>query len=490
MSPSNKLRRNNHNYNLRKKRNKAFDIVRNPILDSHSPFKACTDCGIRHKKSKLVHPKSRIRLDRELCQEINIKMAENNNIPSLRIPTNENIQNDIRRAHNLRIDQSSHEFVGFDNESRSERQGRSRETEDLDRKIASTVEKAITESHKQITAQMVEMMNSLMRNLQLNQVPTNTATPIENDDRQGRIPRMSTNNPMSNPTGRGNINTDRPSAHEQANSSLNVSTSTRILNSNEVSKWNLRFEKGTSAKEFLNIVKIQWEVSGYSWEQVYYNFHYFLVGQKEKIRWYYQYLGANRQANWAEFSRAFKRRFDTFETDRQITTRMDQRKQGINEPFLNFLEDMEQLNASLENPKNEQALIEFLRDNVNCYMRPYIWMKYANNLEEFITLCSDAELQIKKDKYRPAYQGRVSEVQYLETENNPDESIDAFVKTHHQKENYELECWNCDGKGHFSRNCPSEVRVIHCFRCGIKGVTTPSCPKCGNNKGNSNRIVN
>lgn len=490
MSPANKVRRASHNYNLRKKRNKAFDIFRNPILDSHSPFKACKDCGIRHKKSKLVQPKSKKRLNIELCQEQNFNMPHKST-QELPLPTSEDIQNDILRARNLRVDQSSHEFVGFD-ENMSRRQRSSTGTEDLDRRIASSVEKAIAESHKKITSQMLEMMNGLMSTLQINQGSRNAVPINENAPsglNRGNIPRMSINNPMINPSSRGNINNDRPPAHDQANSSLNVSTSTRILNSNEVSKWNLRFEKGTSAKEFLNIVKIQWEVSGYSWEQVYYNFHYFLVGQKEKIRWYYQYLGANRQASWGEFSRAFKRRFDTFETDRQITTRMDQRKQGINEPFLNFLEDMEQLNASLENPKNEQALIEFLRDNVNCYMRPYIWMKYANNLEEFITLCSDAELQIKKDKYRPTYQGRVSEVQHPEAGNNIDESVEAFVKTQHKKDNYEVECWNCDGKGHFSRDCPSDVRVIHCFRCGLKGVTTPSCPKCSG-KGNSNRIAN
>lgn len=275
-------------------------------------------------------------------------------------------------------------------------------------------------------------------------------------------------------TDRGNTNnTDRQAqaTHDQSNNILNVSTSTRILHGNEVHKWNLRFEK-MSAKEFLNCVKIQWEVSGYTWEQVYFNFHYLLVGHKEK-RWYYQYLNTNKQADCSDFSRAFNRRFGSYETDRQITTRMDQRKQGVNEPFLTFLEDMEYMNASLENPKTETELVEFLRDNVNCFMRPFIWMKYAVNLEEFINLCVEAEIQIKKDKFRPTYQGRVCEVQVPEDDFKGDESVEAFVKSYHSnKASHELECWNCNGKGHFSRDCPSDIRIIHCFRCGMKSVTT------------------
>lgn len=265
---------------------------------------------------------------------------------------------------------------------------------------------------------------------------------------------------------------------------MNVSTSTRISNNTDIHKWNIRFER-ISAKEFLNCVKIQWEVSGYTWEQVYYNFHHFLVGNKEK-RWFYQYLGSNRQASWDDFSKAFNRRFGSFETDRQITTKMDQRKQGVNEPFLVFLEDMEQLNASLENPKNEQELIDFLRDNVNCYMRPFIWMKYAINLEEFINLCVEAELQIKRDKFRPSYQGRVQEVYGTPEDSQPEQSVEAFNKPYVKKDPYQTECWNCEEKGHFSRDCPSETRTLHCFRCGFRGVTTPTCPKC--NKGNSHRV--
>lgn len=490
MSPTHETKRGEHTYNTRRKRSEVFDAFRNQN-PHYSPYKPCTDCGLKNKKNKLVEPKTKRSLYIEVDQNTNTKaMYPRQQEPPM--PTVEDIREDIQRAQNFTGDRSP-EFLGFPNVSM--RNSLPTESDSLDRKIASSVERAVAKSQQILTAQMTEMMNNLMANLQINRgrvVNNESAHRAENlvvNSGRGAIPRHVNGNTNRNPD-RGNLNNaDRPAyaSNEQPNNSLNVSTSSRTIGSNEVHKWNLRFEK-MSAKEFLNCVKIQWEVSGYTWEQVYYNFHYLLIGQKEK-RWYYQYLNSNRQADWPDFSKAFNRRFGSYETDRQITTRMDQRKQGVNEPFLTFLEDMEHMNASLENPKSETELVEFLRDNVNCFMRPFIWMKYAVNLEEFINLCVEAEMQIKKDKFRTNYQGRVCEVQVPEDDYKSDEMVEAFSKPNHtKKESHEIECWNCDGKGHFSRDCPSDVRIIHCFRCGMKGVTTPNCPNC-RQKGNDHRIA-
>lgn len=488
MSPTYKTKRVEHNYNLRKRRNKIFDSFRNQNT-IHSPHKRCTDCGIKHKKSKLVAPKSKKSLYIEVGPSKTSKMSFDNRRKKVdNMPTAQDIRDDIRRVQNS---QNSPEFLGFDNPPF--RSSLPPETNNLDKKIAASVEKAVAQSQEKLTATMMNMMKNLMENLQINSGQRNVDSAHINENRSGNlgrgaIPRHVSSNTNRN-SDRGNMNNadGQPlQMNAQGNNSLNVSSSTRILNSTDIHKWNLRFEK-MSAKEFLNCVKVQWEVSGYTWPQIYYNFHYFLVGQKEK-RWFYSQLSTNKEATWQEFSKAFNRRFGSYETDRQITTRMDQRKQGINEPFLTFLEDMEQMNASLEVPKSEIELVEFLRDNVNCYMRPFIWMKYAVNLDEFINLCVEAEVQIRKDKYRPSYQGRVSEVHTSDQEHKPDEQVEAFMKTHIKKEFHEMECWNCEAKGHFSRDCPSDKRIVHCFRCGLKGVTTPSCPKC-TGKGNGSRIA-
>lgn len=484
MSPVNNLRRVNHKYNLRKKRNKTFDILRNPNLNINSPYKRGIDYGLKHKRGKIVQPKSRKSIYIEACDQEDRAMSQDNR-PSLAFPTDEEMPSDLARARRNLMN-SSFDFPGFPSAGAvgGELPINNISEEAMNRKISESVNKAMDRAQQRITQQMSTMINELMAGLQLNRdVPprhnnvTNTANQPINS---GTNPRRSTGgsqNNKPNPTPE-NANSQGGFNEEQLGSSLNVSTSTRFSPSTDIQKWDLRFEK-MSTKEFMSTVKTQWEMSGYTWQQVYYNFQHFLKNQVER-RWYYNFRNSNRHATFDDFSRAFSRRFGTCETDRQITTRMDQRKQGINEPFLVFLEDMELLNASLERSKSEQELIEFLRDNVNCYMRPFIWMKYAANLEEFINLCVNAELQIKKDKFKPShYQGKVNEV--FETEaDKTEETVEALYKN--QYKNNESVCWNCEEKGHFSRYCPSDTRRIHCFKCGFKGVTTPTCPKCS--KGN------
>lgn len=380
------------------------------------------------------------------------------------------------------MDLSSSPFVGFGNSSIS-RKSVNISVEELNNKISETVARAVADSQDRFQTQMMGMLTNMLSNMGLDKPKSDDPPAPRNSLSRGAVPRTytsaSTNPSAANDPNRIHRSQSNDPGRQHFNSGNgNVKTL-------DIQKWNIRFEKIT-AKEFLNCIKIQWDVSGFTWEQVYYNFHHFLPGQSEK-RWFYQYLQSNGNATWVEFSRAFNRRFGTYETDRQILTRMDQRKQGNEEPFLEFLEAMERLNASLEAPKREPELIEFLRDNVSRYMRPYIWMKYSNNLEEFTELCVEAENQIRKDKYRYNYNNKVNEIE--ETEGAFNEfGLAAIGKPQYFKRDVAtVECWNCDLKGNFSRDCPSETRVIHCFRCGLKGATTPTCDNC---KGNYKRMSN
>lgn len=479
-----------HNYNLRKKSNRIFDLRRNQTIFP-SPHKKCIGCGIKHKKDRLVQPKLKKKLNRN--PPTPSMAAKNTDIP---LPTVEDIREDIVRARKGPtvdgfLNFSTSPLAGFELGAHSSHGSDRTSEEDLNKKISEAVSKAVANSHKKIETQMMNMLSGVLSNLNINRPIFEEPPPHpRNSIPLGAMPRAHGSGARARSNQNGSEN-DQDGIRVQppinpARQNPNAFQPFQY-NCSDIHKWNIRFEK-MSAKEFLNCIKIQWEVSGFRWEHVYYNFHNFLPGQSEK-RWFYQYLQNNREATWAEFSRAFNRRFGTFETDRQLLTKMDQRKQGNDEPFLEFLEAMERLNASLERPKNEAELLEFLRDNVNRHMRPYIWMKFSNNLEEFTELCVEAENQIKKDKFRPYQHSKmVNEVEDAGLKQE-DHCVAAVLKAHNSKRDLTtIECWNCDLKGHFSRDCPSDTRVIHCFRCGLKGTTTPKCLNCG--KGNLQGMSN
>lgn len=80
----------NHTYNLRKKRNRIYDLSRKQT-QFQSPHKNCVQCGVKHKKQRLVEPKSRKKLNREVIKTMSGQDKD-------RLPTAEDIQRDIERA--------------------------------------------------------------------------------------------------------------------------------------------------------------------------------------------------------------------------------------------------------------------------------------------------------------------------------------------------------------------------------------------------------
>lgn len=112
MSPTYKTKRVEHTYNLRKRRGKVFDSFRNQNTH-YSPYKPCIDCGLKHKRNKLVEPKTKRSLYTEVGQ--NTKMSTNGHSQQP-LPTADDIRADIRRAQNF-TSNGSPEFPGFQNAS-------------------------------------------------------------------------------------------------------------------------------------------------------------------------------------------------------------------------------------------------------------------------------------------------------------------------------------------------------------------------------------
>lgn len=157
-----------HKYNLRKKRNRnrAFDLRRNQTIFP-SPHKSCVDCGIKHKKEKLVQPKSKKKLNRDLPIT---RMDPSNKGDQL--PTAEDIRRDIDRARNGpprdgSLNFSTSPLAGFNLGANSSHRSDRTSEEDLNKKISESVSKAMAESHKRLESQMMNMLSGFLSNLNI-----------------------------------------------------------------------------------------------------------------------------------------------------------------------------------------------------------------------------------------------------------------------------------------------------------------------------------
>ena len=252
-----------------------------------------------------------------------------------------------------------------------------------------------------------------------------------------------------------------------------------------IQKWD---GKNMQVDDFLFAVECSKLNSSYSWDQVYKNFAQLLDSPMTTFYWRFRNL--NREANFNLFKDRLSKEFGSTESDTAIWKKMLLRKQRINEPFKDFFSNLQEMRLRLKVPKPDNEMMELIIENVNFDMSRMVFRANYENLQELIELCIEADRvlqshQFSLDKSRAQFPKKyVNEI--CQTECNEGE-LEESVESLRQGRNFNTPrsgptrlCWNCECDGHFSKNCPSPTRRLHCFRCGKVGVTTPNCSNCNN----------
>lgn len=169
-----------------------------------------------------------------------------------------------------------------------------------------------------------------------------------------------------------------------------------------IHKWALWFDGGPQsldAEDFIFRVERQAQLHGVSERAL-------VIGVGSLLRdraaqWYWTFQRQHDGATWIEFKRAFIDRYAPCrESDYEIRSRIEARKQRSTERFNDFCQDVEALAVRLVRRMPEEELVEVLRRNMHMTLKKALWQVGARTVGELLRRCNEYERLCSEDQQR------------------------------------------------------------------------------------------
>lgn len=175
-------------------------------------------------------------------------------------------------------------------------------------------------------------------------------------------------------------------------------------------------------------------------------------------------------STWADFDRAFRRRYLPQNYHRQLRKEAHERKQRPGEPFVKYLDTIRTLMRRAGN-FSEIEQLDIIADNmdpeIQMYLRPED-TKTIDELTERVSILENIHARKKLTRETNVTERRNSTLPRSNT---------AAVASAYNK--YEC-CWRCKQRGHSRQDCRRPA-LKFCSQCGKDGVLTREChPYPGN----------
>lgn len=214
------------------------------------------------------------------------------------------------------------------------------------------------------------------------------------------------------------------------------------------------------------------------------------------LNWFRAYR--TRFSNWRELADLLCQHYEPPDYRTRLFREILDRTQDTSEGIVDYLSSMSALFRRYGS-FSEEAQLDIIIKNLSPFYTTQL--PVVHSIEELESECLKLEAKkYRADHYVPPPRRRLNLVEpdfaYIGASepcnsgpsiNSCEDSLSkaitgplpnaSAIADQHNRSKANVICWNCQGQGHLSRNCP-KPRKLRCFKCGQLGVTIRNCPKC------------
>ncbi|KAI8116854.1 hypothetical protein CVS40_11144 [Lucilia cuprina] len=273
-------------------------------------------------------------------------------------------------------------------------------------------------------------------------------------------------------------------SHSNAPNFNRPDVSTGYSDSNiKLEKWKICYDGTGSVSDFLFKVETLSRRTRCSDEHLLSNFHVLLEGKAEQ--WYWLFMKQNHNVTYSVIRYALTKEFGYLESEHDILLKISLRKQLHKESYDDFHTAIVSMNSRLQSPLPDSTVIDIIKRNLQANFRFLLFSSESKTLNDFRDIAQKAEKVLRDNKTFAPNSMPLRNVNEIEaSESDVDESdisdpqLDALqMSKRSSKYDYSnIKCWNCLSYGHSYIYCDKAIIDQFCFKCGQKGVLTPTCP--------------
>lgn len=359
--------------------------------------------------------------------------------------------------------------------------------------IGFIVENAVTRMLENLNLgpMFIERGNSPSRNSNSNR--NSRPTFLDQNNSQNPNQRSSHYNTNANQTASNNYTlVDHPNINNRNSAATTDNFNIRPEKVTAIIKdWNIRFDgshNGVNVDEFLYRVRtLTKENLNNDFSVLCKNLPLLLSGKAQD--WYWRYHKQVPQIDWSPFCAALKYQYKEFRSSYDIKEEIRSRKMKPTETFEAFYDSILSMLDRLDQPMEEQEVIEILTRNLRPEIRHELLYVPIFSLAHLRKLVQMRESLLSEDQFRRGMSAKIIPNQGIRkiADIDFDGCNDSFTEDKVQlvdavqQPPRPVKCWNCNEFGHCWEDCEAE-RNIFCYGCGEKNTYKPQCAKCSSRK--------
>ena len=187
---------------------------------------------------------------------------------------------------------------------------------------------------------------------------------------------------------------------------------------------------------------------------------------------------------WNDLKKELLEEFLPTDYNLRLMNEIQARTQGVNESFSSYFSVMLNFFKRLLEPLSEKSKLEILMRNIRPEYSEHLALVKIESLSELKEKCKLIEkYKIKSQLFvEPPKVSASTLASDLAYKPNKSQQVAAVTVPQSVK----MFCRRCRVNTHNLNNCTAPRKKV-CFRCGLAGYTTVTCPSCNKNKNNDSK---